>query len=249
MAKGASIKFRSYEESVPKLLEILNLAPELKKHDKIILKVTLSSEEEATTPADFAEAVLRFCLENKNPVTEVFIVEGADGEETGELFQRYGYNKLAEKYPVSLIDLNSAEVEEIQDDTFLKFSTIKFPKILVESFVISLPKIAESSETEISTSTSSMLGAFSAKHYSGFFSREKNKIRRWPIKYSVHDILRCKMPDFAVADISENGAIFAGLPLEIDKQSAKYLGKDWRRIPHLKLIDEEFSNFRAPLAE
>ena len=75
MAKGASIKFRSYKESVPKLLSLLKLQNEIKKYDKIILKPHISSE--SSTPAEFAEVVLRFCLENKNPVADVLIAEGS----------------------------------------------------------------------------------------------------------------------------------------------------------------------------
>ena len=80
---------------------------------------------------------------------------------------------------------------------------------------------------------------FSSKiKYSGIFSRKKSKIRKWPIKYSIHDIIRCKMPDFSIIDSSENKVILAGLPVEIEKQAARTLGKDWRGIPYLKLIDE-----------
>ncbi len=242
MAKGASIKFQSHEETIPKLLSLLNVGSELKKYDKIILKPFLTNDAENSSPSEFIEQVLKFCLENKNPVAEVFIAEGADGADTMELFHSSGFNKLAEKYPISLIDLNNTETEEIQKNNFLKFSTIKYPSILKESFLISLPKLTESGETEFSGALSNMLGAFPSKHYSGFFSNTKNKIRKWHIKYSIHDILRCKMPDFAVIDASEKGAILAGLPLEIDKQAAKFLGKDWRRIPHIKLVDEGFSS-------
>ena len=83
-----------------------------------------------------------------------------------------------------------------------------------------------------------MLGAFPSSHYKGFFSRNKNKIRKWPIKYSLHDILRIKIPDFAIIDHSSQGSIMAGLPLELDKQVAKALGKDWRNVPYIKLLDE-----------
>ncbi|MBI5804191.1 DUF362 domain-containing protein [Candidatus Pacearchaeota archaeon] len=238
MAKGASIKFKSYEESVPKLLEILKLQREIKKHDKILLKITLSNSAGSSTSVNFTEAVLKFIIENKNPVTEIFIAEGADGEDTGELFAELGYRKLAEKYEVSLVDLNNTETREIENYHFSKFSTINFPKIMLESFVISLSRLAEDEETIISGALPGMLGAFPESHYKGFFSRGKSKIRKWPIKYSIHDITKCKMPDFAITDASIKSYVLAGLPLEIDKQAAKLLDKDWKTIPHLKLIDE-----------
>jgi uncharacterized protein (DUF362 family) len=236
--KGASIKFLNYEESVPKILGLLKLQREIKKYDKIVLKPFLTRNPEESTSRDFTESVLKFILTNKNPIAEVFIAEGADGEDTRELFSVLGYDKLAEKYDISLVDLNQAETDVIRDFDFLKFEEIYYPKILKEAFIISLPKLSVHEELGMVSSLSNMVGAFPSEHYKGFFSRTKNKIRKWPMKYSVHDIVKCKVPDFSVVDASEMGVILAGLPLEIDKQGAKLLGKDWKEIHHLKLLDE-----------
>lgn len=239
MTNGASIKFTSYEESIPKLLSLLKVQAELKKYDKIILKPFIKDREQFT-PIGFTEAILKFCLENKNPISEIFIAEGADGHDTTELFESTGYQALAEKYSIGLIDLNNSETQEVVDDRFLKFSEILYPKILLNSCIISLPYLVEDDETEISDSLTNMLGAFPSQHYAGFFSLKKNKIRKWPLKYSVHDIVCCKVPNFAVLDASGKGTIIAGLPFSIDKQAAKLLGKDWKLIPHLKLLEQIF---------
>ncbi len=241
MTKGASIKFKSYQETVPTLLDLLKLERELKKYDKIVLKPYLSDNKEESTPKEFLEAVLQFCLKNKNPVAEVFIAEGSDGFSTEELFYSYGLSNLAEKYQVGLVDLNSAETEIVQNEKFLKFSEINYPKILLNSFIISLPKLSDHAEFGLIGSLSNMVGAFPSSHYKGFFSTEKNKIRKWPIKYSIHDITKAKMPNFTIVDASEKGIIMAGLPLEIDKQAAKLLNKDWQRVPYLNLMHEQAS--------
>jgi len=241
MAKGVSIKFKSYSETIPKFLELIKLNDELKKHDKIVLKISLkNSASQSNTNLEFVESVLDFCLIHKNPDSQIVIAEGSDGEDTMELFDKIGYKILSEKYSVGLVDLNNAEVAEIENHKFLKFSSIMYPKILLESFVISLPTLSLDSETEISASLSNMLGAFPSKYYTGFFSKNKNKIRKWPIKYSIHDILKCKVPDFTILDASSQGFVIAGNPLDVDKQAAKILGKEWKSIGHLKLIDESF---------
>ncbi len=243
MAKGVSIKFRSYSETIPRLLELINLGKELKKHSKIILKPSLKpmeGEKSLSTPVAFVEQVLRFCLKNKNPVAEIFIAEGADGYDTMELFNKLGYAKLAERYSVGLLDLNGAEVERTEQYDFAKFSEIMYPKILKDSFVISLPLLIPNEEISFEGALSNMLGAFPAKHYKGFFSRTKSKIRKWPLKYSVHDILKCKMPDFAIIDSSEKGVILAGLPQDVDKQAAKLLGIEWKDVGYLRLVEETF---------
>ena len=243
MAKGVSIKFRSYSETIPRMLELINLGKELKKHSKIVLKPSLvpaEGEKSLSTPVAFVEQVLRFCIMNKNPVSEVFIAEGAEGADTMDIFNQLGYTKLAERYAVGLIDLNHTEVEKTERHDFQRFSEIMYPKILKDAFVISLPLLAENEETDISGSLSNMLGAFPAKHYKGFFTKSKSKIRKWPIKYSIYDILKCKMPDFAVIDSSEKGVVLAGLPLEVDKQAARLLGLDWKYVSHLKMVEEGF---------
>ncbi|MBX4196893.1 DUF362 domain-containing protein [Candidatus Pacearchaeota archaeon] len=241
MVKGVSIKFKSYAETVPKLLDVIKLEGELKKHSKIVLKPSLKDEESHHTPVEFVEEVLKYCMRHKNPAAEVFIAEGSDRNITMDLFEQKQYKKLAETYSVGLIDLNNAEVEEIQDGEFMKFGTVMYPKILLESFIISLPKLAEDEETDIQASLSNMLGAFPLSYYRGFFSSTKNKIRKWPLKFAIHDVLRCKMPSLGVIDASEQGMILAGQPLEIDKQAAKALGKDWKGVGYIRLVDESFA--------
>ncbi|MCH7568521.1 MAG: DUF362 domain-containing protein [Nanoarchaeota archaeon] len=245
MVKGVSVKFKSYEETIPKLLNVIKFNDEIKKHEQIVLKPNLiNGNKEDSTKVEFLESVLKFCMENKNPGTEIFIAEGCNGHDTMDIFNEFGYRKLAEKYGVSLIDLNKVETEEIENEEFLRFENIFYPKVLVDSFVISLPLLRNDEEMEMSASLDNMLGAFPAKHYKSFFSKEKNKLKKWPLKYQIHDILKCKMPNFALLDASEKGLIFAGQPLEIDKQAAKVLGLDWKSVGHLKLIDESFSDIR-----
>lgn len=242
MAKGVSIKFQSYEFSVPKVLEFIKLGDELKKHDTIILKPSLRNFSSKNTSAEFSEAVLKYCIEKKSPNSKILIAEGADGEDTLDVFEKTGHRELAERYGISMIDLNTAEVEEIRDGEFLKFESIMYPKILLNSFIISLPKLSLDDETEMQASLSNMLGAFPSSHYKGFFSRKKNKIRNWAIKYSIHDILKCKMPDLAVIDASEEGFILAGMPIDMDIQASKMIktSDDSRAISHLKLIKQNF---------
>jgi len=241
MAKGLSIKFSSYGETVPKILDLIKLDQELKKHSRIILKPCLSNLESNNTSPEFLEAVLKYCIENKHPAGDILIAEGSDGQDTMEMFEHSGYRKLAEKYAIGLIDLNKAEVDPIYNSDFLKFDNIIFPVILKDSFIISLPRVAPDSETVISGSLSNMIGTFPAEYYSGFFSKGKNKIRTHPIEFSIHDILKCKMPNLAVLDSSEYGSIIAGVPFEMDKQAAKLLGESWEDIPYLKLIEESIS--------
>lgn len=243
MVKGASIKFKNYKDSVGKILQVLGLGKELKKYDKIVIKPAL--EEGREVSKELVEEVLKFCVENKNAVGDVIIAEGCDGRDTWEVFEEQGYVKLAEKYDISLVDLNETQTEEIEKEEFLRFESIRYPSILLESFVISLAPLQEHDELVMSGTLSTMLSAFPARHYKGFFTKEKKKIKRWPLKYSVHDIIVCKQPEFGLLDCSAHGHIYAGQPFEIDKQASRFIVDNWTKIPYLKLLSETFERVEA----
>ena len=122
----------------------------------------------------------------------------------------------------------------------MRFNSVHYPTILLDGFVISLPVLSTDQETEVAASLSNMLGAFPASHYSGFFSSTKSKIRKWPIKYSVYDIIKCKIPELAIIDASEQGLVFAGQPVEMDKQAARLMGFEISEVPYLSLIEEDY---------
>ncbi len=240
MVKGVSIKLVNYYETVPKLLKIIKFDDVLRTQERIILKPSLIEDEIQGTPIEFVEAVLRFCIENKNPAADLFIAEGCDGHDTMEVFEEQGYKRLAERYGVGLIDLNKTETEEVRDGEFMHFSEIVYPSILLNSFVISLPTMRENPKIKISGALSNMLGAFPSKEYKGFFSNRKNKLDKVPVKYRIHDILKCKMPEFTVADAGEKGYVLAGQPIEIDKQATKLFGIDWKEVDYLRIAEESF---------
>ncbi len=242
MVKGVAVKFSSYVDTIPKVLRLIKLDEEIKKHERIIIKINLNQENSSKgTKIEFLEPIIQFCVTNKSPGSEIILAEGCDGLETTELFDSLGYTKLAEKYGIGLVDLNQSASVEVQNPEFLRFNSIHYPEILLNSFIITATSLAHDEELLISSSLDTMLGAFPANKYRGFFARTKNKLDNYPIKYQVHDILKCKMPELALIDASEKGLFIAGKPLDMDKQAAKVMGHDWTRIPHIRLVDESFS--------
>ncbi|MSS74187.1 hypothetical protein EXS72_00930 [Candidatus Pacearchaeota archaeon] len=242
MVKGVAVNFSSYIDTIPKVLKLIKLDNEIKKHERIVIKVNLNLENSSkSTKIEFLEPIIQFCVTHKNPGSEIIIAEGCDGLETMELFDSLGYNQLAEKYGIGLVDLNQSACLEIQNPEFLRFESIYYPEILLNSLVITATPLTHDENLMVSSSLDSMLGAFPASRYRGFFARTKNKLNNYPLKYQVHDILKCKMPDLALIDASEKGIFIAGKPLDMDKQATKVLGFDWNRVPHIRLVDESFS--------
>ena len=242
MVKGVSIQFKTYLETLPKLLKLIKFDEEIKKYEQIVLKLNLANgNAEKATKVAFIEPIVKFCMEHKNPGTEIFLTEGCDGKNTLDVFAELGYSSLSERYNIGLVDLNTTDVDDIEDYEFLKFSTIKYPTLLLNSFVISVPYLRKDDITSIAASLDNMIGAFPAKHYKGFLSKTKNKLNNYSIEHQIHDILKCKFPDFAIIDASSKGKIFAGQPFEMDKSAAKELGIHWEDVEHLRLWQDSLS--------
>lgn len=242
MVKGLAVKLKSYEETIPKVLDLIKLSEELKKHKNIVLKVHIvPGQPENSTKIEFLEPLVEFCVKNKGPGSDIIIAEGVDGAETRDLFDELGFTSLAEKYSLGVIDLNESSSVEVQNPEFLRFKSIHYPELLLNSFVITVTPVRQNNELGLSASLDTMLGAFPGYKYRGFFSSTKKKLKEHPTKYQIHDILKCKMPDLAVMDASEYGYLITGKPLDMDKQAAKLFSLDWNNVPHIRLVDESFS--------
>ncbi|RLE07711.1 DUF362 domain-containing protein [Candidatus Aerophobetes bacterium] len=253
MEKIASVKFISYEESIPSALEKIGAGKVLSEQSKIILKpnLTCNRRPPVTTPVDFVREVLRYCLEYSK--ADILIAEGSGGSDTWECYRNLGYLELARQYGIKLVDLNEEEVVSKRSSLFKKFDYIHFPKILEDGFLISLPVLKDHREAKVTISLKNMLGCFPNGKYKGekFEGSWKVKMHRWLIDYSIHDICVCKLPDLAVVDASvgQRGGeiwgtpekfdlILAGDPIEVDKKGAAILGKDWKKVKHIRWIDE-----------
>lgn len=248
MVKGVSIKFKSYAETVPQLLKLIKLDVELKKHTSIVLKPGMDNGGENASNVMFTEAVAKYCIENKAPGSEVFIAEGCDGVDTLEVFEEKGYKSIAEKYGIGLVDLNKVECEQIFSSDFMALPSVYYPILLKDSFVISLPKLSKSVSYDFVGSLSNMMGTYPLKHYKGLFSKRKNKLDAHSSKYLIHDSIICKMPNLGLIDASDQGAILAGKPIEIDKQAAKLLDIDHRTVSYLKIIEERLAQMEKEAA-
>jgi len=246
------VEFESYEKSVPELLNKVGFKELLKKNKKkIILKPNLTCNKEfpTTTNVKFVEEIIKYIREFSE--AKILIAEGSGGNTAEECFEDLGYKELAEKFRVGLVDLNETETIEISKAKFKKFKIIEYPKIPLDSFLISLPVLKEHHEAIVTISLKNMLGAFPSKYYKSPLVGWKDKIHSRHIDYRIHDILTCKFPDFAICDASTGqvggevhgeakkfNLLLAGSPLEVDKKGAEILGYDWKKRRYLVFASE-----------
>ncbi len=248
----AFVKFEDYEKSVPELLKKAGFRKIIKDQKRIFLKpnLTLNKPFPTTTEAGFVEEIVKY-IRKCNRKAEIIIAEGSGGNSTEKSFEKLGYNKLSDKYKIPLLDLNDVETKRIYSNKFKKVKFIEYPKPLLTGFLISLPVLKEHGEATVTISLKNMIGAFPAKFYRSSMSSWKGKVHRWDVAYSIHDILVCKFPDYAICDASmaqlehevhgyskEFDMLLAGAPLAVDKKGAQLLGHDWEKISHLVLANE-----------
>jgi len=230
-------------------LDSLDFSKKIEKENKIILKpnLTCCKEFPTTTHPKFVEEIIKY-IRKYNKEAELIIAEGSGGDPTEKCFKALGYKELSEKYNIPLINLNAVETLRIENPEFKKFSFIDYPKILLDGFLISLPVLKEHIEATVTISLKNMLGCYpSAQDGKNW----KTEMHQWHIDYSIHDIVVCRYPDFAICDASvgqlkneiygpqkEFNLLLAGEPLELDKRGAFILGHDWEKIRHLVFIDE-----------
>jgi len=248
------IDFISFYESVPKILEKSGLAKSIKNQQKIILKPNLTTNlpPPCTTPVEFVEEVIKFC--QRNSKAKIIVAEGSGGCDTLTSFKDLGYNQLAEKYKIELVDLNREERIESSNLKAKALKKVRLPKILFEGFFINLPVLKQHDEGILTCATKNLFGIYLnqglIKH---FFPQWWNKSElhyKYGVQDSIYDLNLYRPSDFVLVDASIGQVgneihgqscqpplkkLIAGFNnLEVDRFCAPFLNLDPKGIPYLK---------------
>lgn len=247
----AKIPFISYDESVKEVFDSINANDVFADQASILVKPNLinASPHPVTTPVQCCEAIIKYIRSCSK--AEIVIAEGCgdSSAETPEVFSRLGYTTLAEHYGISLIDLNEAPLVKLENSSCPCFPEIYLPEIAFNCFIISVPVLKAHSLSMITGSLKNMIGFAPPKYYSGNFGAWKKAVFHKNMHQAIMDLNRYRSPDMTLmdatiglADYHLGGAhrdppanqVIAGIdPLEVDREAARMLGIDWRRIPHL----------------
>ena len=247
MSKVAQIDFVDYDESIRRALELIGAAEVLPQDGLIIIKPNLTNADPppVTTPVGAAEAVLNYC--RGHSCAEVLIAEGCGSGTTAETFHANGYDDLARRYGIRLVDLNEEPAVLLEDSEALVLKSFHMPEIVRDAFVISLPILKDHSFTKTTISMKNMFGIAPGPYYSG--SWNKSKLHSPSTHKSTVDICRYKKPDLSIVDAvtalsgmhlagdpKQLDTILAGFdPVAVDTVGSEMLGHKAQKIEYLKL--------------
>lgn len=240
-----------YAKPVPEVMARLGLESVLAAQRRIVLKPNLVTKAvpPVTTDVRCVEALARYCLACSG--AEVVVAEGSGGADTGDCFNALGYNDMAHRLGIRLVDLDQEPLVPREEQRAVIYRSFKLPRILDGSFIISVPVLKEHTITDISLSLKNMIGICPASEFSGYLSYKKSRVHRDNVDQAIVDInLHCPV-DLAVIDgvlgmrgshlggpvlDPPAGVIIAGQdPVAVDARGARKLGYHWLDIEHLRL--------------
>jgi uncharacterized protein (DUF362 family) len=248
----AVVNFTTYEKSIAEALDIIDARAILARQNKILIKPNLinKSPYPVTTPPECCEAVITYILRCAD-TAEIVIAEGCGDMdcETDEVFKALGYDLLAEKYSIKLIDLNTAPLRKCENKQCRYFPVFYLPEIAFTHFIISVPVLKAHSLAIFTGALKNMMGFAPPKHYSGRYGSWKKALFHGNMQQSIMDLAEYRLPDLSIMDATAGlpdfhlggpvcdppvGKILADFdPYEVDRKGATLLGMDWKQIGHL----------------
>lgn len=245
------VDYRSYEESVPVVLDAAGLRDAVVDEAFILIKPNLMGGEPHphTTHPKCCEALILYLRSCSR--AEVAIAEGGAGSEgdTASVFEALGYTAMAARLDVKLIDLGAAPVQKLRDPRCKVFPEMFIPEVALESFLISVPVLKAASATSLSGSLKNMVGLAPPQHFAGKFGHWRKAAFHGDLQEAIVDIARYRIPDMTLLDasvgVAEHGLtgpvcsppvqkLLAGFdPWAVDRAAAELLRIDWRQVPHL----------------
>lgn len=245
------VDFNSYGESVPRLMKVLGADRILADQKKIVIKPNLvnTSPPPITTSVRLVAAIADYVKSVSNAETIVAEGCGAPLYHTDRPYRKLGYTELSRSNGTVLVDLNHAETMELADHRCRVFHKFMIPRLVMDSFLISVPVLKKHSLAEVTLTMKNMLGCAPPDPYGGFIwkkSRFHKNMHR-----SIFEMNLYRTPDLTILDASVGlashhlggpecsphvGKLIGGFdPVAVDACGAELLGVDWRNVEHIRL--------------
>jgi uncharacterized protein (DUF362 family) len=247
-----------------RMLDMAGLPIVLQNHEQILIKPNLveALPPPITTPAPLVEALLEYLSRDRGGKT--FII----GEGTGSLrydtfhcFEELGYTEVAHRTGARLVDLNTEPLIYLENPDCQRWPSMYLPKILFNSFIISVPVLKAHSMAGVTLTMKNMMGCAPPRYYQGSGGWGKATFHD-DIQPAIADLNRYRTPDFTLLDASLGMAqahlwgptcdppprrwAAAYDPVAIDSYGAELLGRPWQAISHIAIAHQVLGS-GAPL--
>jgi uncharacterized protein (DUF362 family) len=232
-------KFQDFT-SIDRLLDQLHVSNILSEQEKIIIKPNLVTNKKypVTTDLRTISELINYIKSHSN--AQIIIAEGSADDTLGN-FQQLGFFDIATKHGIDIYDLNNCDTITLRREDAYQLKEFHFPKVLMDSYIISVANLKEHIDANVSLTLKNMMGIAPAKYYRG--------TRKTWMKYSFHemglekclvDLIMYRKPDLGLIDgrlaqfgyqlgggpIKEYGLLIGGEPILCDYIGSKYLGKN-----------------------
>jgi uncharacterized protein (DUF362 family) len=253
------IKPINISQDIPLLLESAGLPSRIKHAKKILIKPNIvdAIPPPVTTPCDIVEAVAEYLLSITS--SDIIIGDGTGSTEydTFYPFEKLGYTKMAAQKNIKLADLNTAPYTKLTSPKCKQWPVMFLPDIIMESFIISIPVLKAHTLAGVTLTMKNMMGALPPEHYRRGGVWNKSAFHS-AIHESIADLNRYRTPDFTILDARRGmaeahlygrecdpppGIVAASSdPVAIDAYGTCLLGKDWRQIKYINLVNGELGD-------
>ena len=163
------VDFDSYEESLPALMELLNVGPHLSSVERVVIKPNLvnTSRPPVTTPVELVATIVDYVRNVSS--ARIVVAEGCGSPlyDTYRPYRKLGYVELADAKGIGLVDLNEAELLKLSDSRCRLYPQFMMPRVVMESFLISVPVLKRHSLAKITLTMKNMMGCAPPSHYGG----------------------------------------------------------------------------------
>ena len=257
----AAVDFLNYSESLSALLDLLEVGPVLASVDRIVIKPNLvnTSPPPVTTPVELVAAIVNYARDVSN--AKIVVAEGCGSPfyDTYRVFRKLGYVELADSQGIGLVDLNHAELLTLKDNRCSLLPQFLLPRLVMESFLISVPVLKRHSLAKVTLSMKNMMGCAPPKHYGGLVWK-KSKLHK-NIHRSIFEINLHRAPDLTVLDGSVGLASYhlggpkckppvsklvgGSDPVAVDSYGTGLLCLDWKEVKHIALAHSILGNAEA----
>jgi uncharacterized protein (DUF362 family) len=194
-----------------------------------------------TTDSRVVEGIVMFLSEHK--IREIVIGEGSGFADTFQAFKVAGIDAVAERWNVRLVDLNKDQFLEVYPPNPLSLKKVRVAKTVLESTIISVPKLKPHRIATVTLSLKNMMGALASK----------GSMHNGRLSKNIADLASILKPSISVIDgiIAGEGHETSGNPVEmnlviagtdpvaVDAVGASVMGINPADVAHLVLAEKK----------